>query len=121
MTEFIRMPREPTANQIQAAGHLLPDLNPGRARRVLHQIYQTFVDMRPDAERPKGLTKKMAQLLETIVEFQEEHGFSPTQEELATLCGQERTTIRDRINALRRRGYLQVKSGYRGIIVLKHG
>lgn len=119
MSESIRLPREPTSNQIEAASHLLPDMNPGRARRTLHQIYQTFIDMRPDVTTPKGLTQKMAQLLETIIEFQEEHGYSPTQEELAAMFGQERTTIRDRITALRRRGYIQVKAGYRGIIVLK--
>lgn len=120
MTEFVRLPKVPTKNQIEAAAPILSDaMSPARARRVLHQIYETFIDMRPDVAHPKGMTAKMAQLLEIILEYQEEHGYPPTQYELADLCQLDRTTIRNRLHAMRRRGVLQIKPGYRGIIVIR--
>lgn len=114
---IVRLPEQPSDNQIEAAIHHLPDMRPDQARKTLRAIYATFVDMRPGSDYPPDLTPKMIQMMETIQEFQEENGFAPTQEELARMFGVDRSSIRKRLISLRRKGYLVVRRGYRGIVL----
>lgn len=116
---LVRVPVQPSNNQIEAAISLLPDHNPERARKVLRTIYETFINMRPENELPADLTKKLAQTLETIIEFFEENDKSPTQQELADMFQVDRMTIRQRLHSLKRRGYITVMHSHRGIRVVK--
>lgn len=116
---IVRLPEEPTYNQINAAVSLLPDLNPDRARRVLRTIYETFIAMRPENELPADLTKKMAQTMEAIQEYTDENDNSPTQQELADMFGVDRKSIRQRLQALKRRGYINIVHNHRGIRIIK--
>lgn len=118
MTDHVEMPLIPTSNQIEAAMLHLSDMPPAHARKALHRIYETFVDMRPEASRPKGLTQKMAQLLEVIREYTDENGYAPTQEELADMFGIDRRGINRRLETLRQRGYIVKRRGHRGIVIL---
>lgn len=115
--KFVSMPERPTDNQIEAALSNLK-LPPSEARRVLRRIYQDFIDLRPDQNLPKGLTKKMAQMMEVLQEYTDEHGYSPTQEELAATFGVDRRAITLRLAALKRRGYVHLKRGWRGIVII---
>ena len=115
----VTMPSAPEPNQIEAAISHLPDMNPAHARRVLKAIYETFIDMRPENLQPRNLTKKMAQLLDVLKEYEEEHGYSPTRDELAAMIGIDRKGIYNRLNALRKRGYLLIRPGHRGIVIIK--
>lgn len=116
---IIRVPLTPTENQIEAALYLLPDMPPDKARRTLRKVYDEFLAMRPEAKRPQGITKKMAQLLETICEYEEEHGHGPTRMELAAMFGIDRRAIDRRLNSMKIRGYIRIKGGHRGIVVLQ--
>jgi len=118
MADHVEMPIIPTANQIEAAMLHLNEMPPAQARRVLHKIYETFVDMRPEAKRPKGLTRKMAQLLEVIREYTNENGYSPSQQELADMFGVDRRSITRRLEALKTRGYIVKRRHHRGIVIL---
>ncbi len=116
---IVRLPELPTENQIEAAIPYL-DMNPARARRALRDIYRAFVDMRPEAQRPRDLTKKMAQLMELIQEYEEGNGMAPSQKELAEMIGADRAAVRKRLHALKRRGYIQLIEGrWRGIKIIK--
>ncbi len=118
-TRFLRMPYVLSDNQIEAAIHHLPDMPPEKAKRALKAIYETFIDMRPGGQYPSDLTPLMIQLLETMAEFQEENGHAPSQLELGRMFGVNRTTIRKRIQALKKKGYIVIKRGKRGYILTK--
>lgn len=115
----VRMPAAPHENQIEAAIAHLPDMTPERAKRALRSIYSTFVEMRPGSGYPADVTPLMVQLLETIRDYQEDNGFAPTQYELARMFGVDRATIRKRLMSLRKKGYLAIRRGHRGIVLLK--
>lgn len=115
----VRLPEVPTDNQIEAALTHLPDMGKDRAKRALRAIYESFVAMRPENELPADMTKKMAQMMEAIQEYTDENDQSPTQMELADMFGVDRTTIRQRIHALMRRGYISKTSQHRGIRIIK--
>jgi len=116
----IRLPEKPSDNQIEAAIHHLPDMRPDQARKTLRAIYSTFIDMRPGSDYPTDLTPKMIQMMETIQEFQEENGYAPTQVELSRMFGVDRSSIRKRLLSLKRKGYLVVKRGHRGIVLKRN-
>lgn len=116
---IVRVPEQPSDNQIEAAVPMLPDLNPERARRLLRSIYETFVNMRPDNEQAPDMTKKMAQMMEAIVEYTEENDMSPTQQELADMFGIDRMSVRQRLQSLKRRGYISTVNAHRGIRIIK--
>lgn len=118
-SEYIQIPKAPDENMIEAAAAHLPELNPSQARRALRAIYQTFIDMRPNSNYPLDLTVKMTQTLDVIMEFQEEHGYAPTQVEIAKMMGVDRTTIRNRINSLRKKGYIAVSHKHRSMKIIK--
>lgn len=119
MTDVVRIPLTPEANQIEAAMTHLPDMTPDRARRTLKEIYATFVDMRPNSGYPPDLSIKMIQMLETIREFQDENAHAPSQAELAAMFGISRQMVMKRLLSLKRKGYITIRSGHRGIVVRK--
>lgn len=114
MNKPILMPSAAEQNQIEAALVHLPDYNPVRARRILAAIYETFVDMRP-IEKPQELTKKQAQTLEVMIEFKSQHRRNATQQELADILGVDRKAVRQRIDSLKRKGYVVQGVGHRKI------
>lgn len=118
-SEFVQMPDEPEENMLEAAAAHLPDMPPARARKILRAIYKEFVDMRPDQNYPPDLTKKMIQTLDVIMEYQQEHAYAPTHFELAKLLGIDRTSVRDRLSALKKKGYIVYSSKHRSMKIVK--
>lgn len=118
-SEFVQMPDEPDDNMIEAAAAYLSELPPARARKILRQVYKSFVEMRPNQNYPPDLTKKMIQTLDVIMEFQQEKAFAPTHHELSRLLGIDRTSVRDRLNALRKKGYITYTSQHRSMKIVK--
>lgn len=118
MSKAFIMPEAPTANQIEAALIHLSDINPSAARKKLAQIYATFVDMRPE-EMPSELTRKQAQTLEVIAEFKTDHKRNPTQQELSEILGVDRKAVRQRMDCLKRKGFIATAPGHRKIKIIK--
>ncbi|MGB1674600.1 MAG: LexA family protein, partial [Limisphaerales bacterium] len=57
--------------------------------------------------KPK-LTKRQGQVLGFIIDYQREHGSSPSQREIAAFFGfRSITAVADHLKALRRKGYLE--------------
>jgi SOS-response transcriptional repressor LexA len=52
------------------------------------------------------LTEKQAEIYSTIKKYQENHGFPPTQENLADNLNLGRSTIRDHLSALEKKGFI---------------
>lgn len=118
MTKTIAMPDKPTDNQIEAALHLI-DKPPAEARKILRAVYSAFIDLRPEAELPSNLTKKQAQLMEILQDHENDNGYAPTQDDLATMIGCDRRLIIYRLKSLERKGYLYLTRAHRGIHIRK--
>jgi repressor LexA len=52
------------------------------------------------------LTEKQAKIYNAIKKYQENHGFPPTQEDLADNLNLGRSTIRDHLSALEKKGVI---------------
>lgn len=118
-SEFIQMPDEPEENMLSAAATHLPDMPQARAYKILRAIYKDFVELRPNQNYPPDLTKKMIQTLDVIMEYQQEHAHAPTHFELASLLGIDRTSVRDRLSALKKKGYIVYSARHRSIKIVK--
>lgn len=60
--------------------------------------------------QPRGLTKRQAEALAFLKDFQSEHGVAPTYAEAASALGISRTAAFNRIHQLKKRGHIQMLS-----------
>lgn len=60
--------------------------------------------------QPRGLTKRQAEALTFLKDFQSENGIAPTYAEAASALGISRTAAFNRIQQLKRRGHIEMLS-----------
>jgi len=67
-----------------------------------------------------GMTERQKDIYDGIVEYQKEHGFSPTVRELCRICGLASTSsVHSHLKALEDKGYItRLEDSPRTIVVL---
>lgn len=119
----VTLPERPLSNQIEAAYPIImaamEGLSEARAKRLAADIYECFVQTSPPPDTG-GLTRRQAQIMQAIQDYVDQHGYAPTQEELAVLANiKHRADCVEFLAKLSNKGFILNGSGWREIVILR--
>lgn len=118
--KFRPLPLVPDQNMINAAHTILESVpldTPERRKRAVASVYEAMVSCAPSAP-VSGISRRMHQTLEVIIEYIEQHGMSPTYAEIARQIGGGRPEVYRILVSLRKRGFVTFARQRRSIRVL---
>lgn len=109
------LPIKPTNDMINAAYMLIETMPKGtdaRHMRIVAEVYEAMAECAP-LPTVTGLTPRMRTALEFICEYVDEHGRSPSFDEIGEHMGRVKSDIFHIVKGLKRRGFINYGYGAR--------